>query len=571
MGFAHPNYLWLLLLAGSLVPWMVSRRRRRSVRWRSLGQDSRLRPDGLLGWLCAMVCLVVALSQPRWGRYAGPPLPPGHDVVLVVDVSRSMGARDAVPDRLGLATETAISLVRALGREAGSRAGVVVFAGQGRVRCPLTGNLGAVVDVLRSLRPGEVQPGGTDLGAALGVGAEAFDQTEHAEGRTIVLFSDGEDHAETWSAEVDSLRASRVMVHTVAIGDAERGQNVPSGRGTSLLRYRGAPVVSRRNDAPLETIARETGGAFLRLGLSPADLGQLYHDKIAPVARRQRDALHPTEQTERYSWFVLAALCLLARGSWPGSRFPARQRWLAFAGLLLLAGATPAETDRDRALTNGNADFAAGRLPEALREFERAGALDTKSAVASYNAAASLFRLERYAEAYARYNAARALAGPRLRTKIDYALGNTALALGDVAAAVRHYDACLASTVTGGSLDAVRRDAGVNRSYAQALPRPPQPQPERDPSAPPKSHGPGERGNGEDPSHEPQKGGAVERPDEEPPSTGQSGNAGGQGSSSGQTPQERLDNALKNIRAESDRRRIPEEPAHAPDVDRKDW
>ena len=94
-----------------------------------------------------------------------------------------------------------------------------------------------------------------------------------------------------------------------------------------------------------------------------------------------------------------------------------------------------------------------------------------------YDAAATLFRMERYADAADAYAVARQTAGAGLRTKIDYALGNTALALGDAHAAIAHYDACLASQAAGPDLDAVRRDAAVNRRFAvesaQRTPAPP--------------------------------------------------------------------------------------------------
>ncbi len=115
MSFAHPGYLWLLLALILLSAWVARGRRRRARDWVALGQEGRPRGDGGLGWLGAVGLLVVALAQPRWGRSPGPPLPPGHDVVLVVDVSRSMGAEDAVPSRLGAAVEAAEGLVRALG------------------------------------------------------------------------------------------------------------------------------------------------------------------------------------------------------------------------------------------------------------------------------------------------------------------------------------------------------------------------------------------------------------------------------------------------------------------------
>ena len=106
----------------------------------------------------SVICLIVALGQPRWGRLAGAALAPGHDVVLMVDVSRSMAAEDAVPNRLGVAIEDAESLVTALARGPANRAAVVAFAGRGVLRCPLTENLGAVLDALHRLRPGRCGP-----------------------------------------------------------------------------------------------------------------------------------------------------------------------------------------------------------------------------------------------------------------------------------------------------------------------------------------------------------------------------------------------------------------------------
>ena len=119
--------------------------------------------------------MIFALAQPRWGRLPAPPLAPGHDVVLLVDVSKSMGVEDAVPSRLAVAVEAAESMVTALASEpAANRVAVVAFAGRGVQRCPLTENLGAVLDALHRLRPGTVRPGGTDLGAALDAARDAL-------------------------------------------------------------------------------------------------------------------------------------------------------------------------------------------------------------------------------------------------------------------------------------------------------------------------------------------------------------------------------------------------------------
>ena len=154
MDFAHPKWLWLLALVPLLAAWVVTGARRRARDWSALGQGVRLLGDGAAWWLGAIACLIVALGQPRWGRAPGPPTPPGHDIVLLVDVSRSMAVEDAVPSRLDAAIEMAEDLVRALGREPGNRMAVVAFAGRGVVRRHLTENLGAVSDALRRSGPG---------------------------------------------------------------------------------------------------------------------------------------------------------------------------------------------------------------------------------------------------------------------------------------------------------------------------------------------------------------------------------------------------------------------------------
>ncbi len=123
-------------------------------------------------------------------------------------------------------------------------------------------------------------------------------------------------------------------------------------------------------------------------------------------------------------------------------------------------------------IERGRSAYAAGRFDEALAAFEGVIKLNPKSAVPRYNAAAALYRLERYSDALARYHEAHERADADLRTKIDYALGNTALTLGDLTAAVKHYDDCLGSTTRGPLYDAIRRDAALNRQYAEEQSKP---------------------------------------------------------------------------------------------------
>ncbi|WP_406700240.1 VWA domain-containing protein [Singulisphaera sp. Ch08] len=575
--FAHPRSLWLLAALPLLLAWVVRGLLRRKRDWALLGQGSRLRRDGSLGWLAAIACLILAIAQPRWGRGAFPPLPPGHDIVFLVDTSRSMGAEDAVPNRIGVATETAESLVRALGEDPGNRAAVVAFAGRGRLRCPLTENLGAALESLKELRPGDVQPGGTDLGAGLDVAIDAFGEQDRAEGRTIILFSDGEDHAGTWATTINDLRQAGIVVHSIAIGDPARGHSVPSGQGLASLTYQGSPVLSKRDDRAFETLARETGGAFLPIGLASVDLGRLYQKQIAPVARQKREAIRPSEKSERYPIFVATALALGLWGSWPSrGRWLRSRRWIMILGLLAPLGAGDAQDSAAARIAHGRSAYAAGRFGEALTSFERAIVLDPRGAVPRYNAAATLYRLERYADASARYREARERADSALRTKIDYALGNTALVSGDLAAALGHYEDCLASTAPGKALDAVRLDAAVNRRYAEEQAKPP--------SSPTDSGDDPSNSSNRSPSPNPEEeeGRSQDRSEANNPNAADGGQPGprrpsgrqgpgGNGSTPprADSPEGRLNAALKNIREARDRR--PDEALPPTDDQRMDW
>ena len=141
----------------------------------------------------------------------------------------------------------------------------------------MTENLGAVLDALDRLRPGSVTPGGTDLAAALDTAIEAvaIDPQQHAQGRAIVIFSDGEDHADRWSSRLERLRQQDIVVHAVSIGDADEGHPVPTGNTAEPLKFEGQTVLSKRVDTYLDTIARGSGGTIVKLGLSSTDLGAL--------------------------------------------------------------------------------------------------------------------------------------------------------------------------------------------------------------------------------------------------------------------------------------------------------
>ncbi len=286
----------------------------------------------------------------------------------------------------------------------------------------------------------------------------------------------------------------------------------------------------------------------------------------------------------------------------PGGSRVVGGRWWEPASLFASAPTPPTPPTRTPApkarvaelVERGRAAYGAGRLAEALEAFEAAARLAPNAAVPHYNAAAVFFGLKQYDAARRRYLEARPLADSALRTKIDFALGNTALALGDIPAAIASYDQCIGSTARGAGLDVVRADAAINREFAtkqEQSPAMPQGEGSDDPSSPrrPDRKKSSDRRDGDDPTSDgqPDDGASADGTspgddaeksagrDRPPRNRRRPGGAGGGRTTppgaTGQSPEERLDAALENIRA-AQSRRLPEEPppASAGD-DQRDW
>jgi Ca-activated chloride channel family protein len=419
--------------------------------------------------------MVFAVAGPRWNWRERPGTTSGQDVVLVIDTSRSMGAVDALPNRMGTAIKSAEGLIRAIGTEQGGRVGVVAFAGRGVVRSPLTENLGVAADAVKSLRPGSVQPGGTNIAAGVGVALDLLVKSSKDVPRSIVLFTDGEDHYGTWPALVARLRNEKVTLHGVAVGDAENGHPIPT-IGGKPLRFEGEVVESRRNDTPIEALAAATGGAMVRPGLAPVDLGVLFEGRIKPFAALRREELrNQAERTDQHAPLVLAALAVGASACRPGR---IRSIWVVWPLLFVfvISGAAPIDRATAAWLREGKAAYDRKDMKSARELFDRAARKSPRSALALYGAAATAFQTGRYAEALNLYQRSLALTDEAgLHMKIAYALGNTHVALGNRPNAIKAYETCMASTVPGPVYDAIRRDADVNKQFAEKIPPKPEP------------------------------------------------------------------------------------------------
>ncbi|HYC77725.1 MAG TPA: VWA domain-containing protein, partial [Planctomycetota bacterium] len=238
--FLAPERAWLLALAP--LAWAggawLERRREREVRV-ALGPRAaelhdvsrRRRAAGRALGAAALFFGATAAMEPAFGESAAS-TPRGVDVVIALDVSRSMLARDAAPDRLGAARRELEGL---LARAAGDRFGLVAFAGDATRVCPLTRDLASFRTLLAGVDVDLPRRGGSDLAAALDAAAAAFPEGA-TEGGAVVLLTDGEDHGGRAVDAAARARARGLAVHAVAYGAADGGKIVvDDGAGGSRV------------------------------------------------------------------------------------------------------------------------------------------------------------------------------------------------------------------------------------------------------------------------------------------------------------------------------------------------
>lgn len=273
MSFGEIRFLYALFL---LIPWIGVAfyqyvHRGESLRGlfntaagpQKLGSLQELHRRYILSTLFFLVfyfSLVVALAEPRWGFRLVREYRQGLDVVIALDISRSMDVRDVSPSRLGRALEIAQRTVDAA---PGNRYAVVIGKGDGILAIPLTDDGESLKSLFRVLSSRSLSSPGTNLERLLDTALSAFKGNSSAQ-RRILLFSDGEALSGALNSAVERLKANDIGVVAVGVGTAE-GMPVPEAPGSSvpLQRADGSPVVSQLHFQALTVTALGTGGVYV--------------------------------------------------------------------------------------------------------------------------------------------------------------------------------------------------------------------------------------------------------------------------------------------------------------------
>lgn len=255
--------------------------------------------------LVAVGCLLLALARPQIADVQSRKKGDGIDIILCMDVSGSMLARDFYPNRLTVAKELAAEFVKARPVD---QIGLVIFSGEAFTQFPLTTDHEGLLQQIMGLRSGLLQDG-TLIGEGLATSVQRL-EASRTKSKVVILLTDGKEEApdtriiDPYTA-LDIAKAKRVKVYTIGMGsrNAASVNEVSGAQGAS----RNTPFI----DEPLlRRIASQTGGEFFR-ATDKESLQQIY-DRIDRLERSRIEITTKTRYDEQFGYFVLAALFFLA-------------------------------------------------------------------------------------------------------------------------------------------------------------------------------------------------------------------------------------------------------------------
>jgi Ca-activated chloride channel family protein len=326
--FRDADVLWLLLLVPVCVGLLLLgfRWRRRAAgrfgdhgttRAMIIGRSGPWRATRGVLLTLGLALSVVALAGPRYGSHTRMLRKQGVDLVIALDFSKSMLARDVRPNRIERAKAEILRMIQELD---GDRVGIVAFAGE-TMEFPMTVDYSALELFFRDLGPYDMPVGGTAIGRALTSAGRLLERSqprgEAPRSRVVVLMTDGEDHEGDPVAAARELAEDGVRVYVIGIG-SRTGEPIPTyspdGTWTGYVRdEQGNPVttaLTADNEAALQEVAEATGGKYFR-----ADRGSVGVDQIRAELRRMDQtelaARRITVHEERYALLLLPAFLLL--------------------------------------------------------------------------------------------------------------------------------------------------------------------------------------------------------------------------------------------------------------------
>ena len=360
MSFLYPHILWFLFLPALLAVLVFAARRKTGKGWMQLVSRDHAaelvvrRPawrSVLPATLCilALTCAIAGLARPINGFREAGGLSTGRNLLIALDISRSMETEDVKPSRLEEARAAAFELIDTLKAD---KIGLIVFSGEADLVVPLTYDHTALRDALEQVNRSWAGTGGTNFGLVLKRAMQDFKRSAPDGTNALVLLSDGEDTVGSSIDVAEEARKNKLLVITVGVGTAVGGP-IPDPKGENGLWQDedGKHVISKLDANALRKFSEATGGDFAVLD-SNTDLTAFTQKAVRKIDKHEENVSTNKVPNDLFPWFAWVALALLlaailAATEW---RLPKRGA-AAVVLLLLLAPAAHAVPDASSVLT----------------------------------------------------------------------------------------------------------------------------------------------------------------------------------------------------------------------------
>ncbi|MFN4149797.1 MAG: VWA domain-containing protein [Candidatus Sericytochromatia bacterium] len=258
--------------------------------------------------ITAILFIIIALTQPQFGYKLEDSVRKGQDIVVAVDVSKSMLAGDIKPNRLERARRKLKDFLQIL---EGDRVALVYFSGTGFIQCPLKLDNESFCIILDYLEPSMIPVPGTSVANALETSIKAFSD-KSSRGKSIILITDGEDQEKGLDKVLSTLKEKGIRVFSIGIGK-EDGSPITLDTGEILRDESGKPVISKLDVKTLSNISSETGGKYVQSVSGDLDIKGIYFDGIKSSGEEQEfKSSKKKVWEERFQIFVLLAFLLLS-------------------------------------------------------------------------------------------------------------------------------------------------------------------------------------------------------------------------------------------------------------------
>ena len=467
--FEHVVYLWLLvsipILLFSLYAFIKWQRisidklgNRKVVMQQLITYIPNRFTIKMLLLIASLFFLIVALANWQKGSGEAAAKRKGVDIMIALDVSKSMWAKDLQPDRL---TRAKLFINKLLDKVENDRVGLIVFAGNAYLQVPITTDHAALKMMLQAVNPDMVPTQGTEVGAAISLACTSL-SGKNRNSKTIILISDGEDHDEKSTSAIDAAKEAGISIQTIGVGSEKGAPIYDPNTQANKIDDQGNEVLSKLNKAALASIAQQTNGTYSAIDNMEEALKTI-SVKIDQMTTTEFESVWYADYTNFFQIPLAIALFLLIVAMFLHTASKQTSKTLTLL-VLTLWGCNPSLYGQEnKLLKKANALYKEKKYKEASQSYQKALQLNQKNSTAHFNNGNSLYGQKNKEAARKEFDqATKWSADKQAKSNAQYNMGNTYMDEKKWEEAIAYYRNAL-------KLHADDQDAKYNLSYALTM------------------------------------------------------------------------------------------------------